>query len=224
MWLELVQVLCMLSQSLWVHMCISSVVSEKSSILEASTAFVLLQSLCLLDAPSLEGECDNDIPFRAEYSKVQLRVCLYVNLAATVARSFSEEGWAVHWAMGTIMCREQAFYCYAPVVEYFLVQVLDLLNSFGYVLHLMERAWKLISKSVWLLSLHLYHYCTSGYILQTGHYYSTQGSELGGAGDYFLPLEAFKHLECCLVRVKCLLEYQLDFSTFGDISMWWFQP
>ena len=33
-------------------MCISSVVSEKSSILEASTAFVLLQSLCLLDAPS----------------------------------------------------------------------------------------------------------------------------------------------------------------------------
>ena len=73
-WPSPVQALCLLSQSLWVHICIHFVVLEGldslvSSIHQALTVFHLL--FCIV--PDLWGEeFDGDVPFRIEYPRSPL--------------------------------------------------------------------------------------------------------------------------------------------------------
>lgn len=85
---------------LWLHMCISPTVSEKCYFLEAMSFF----PRCCQRPLSFQGEgCDKDIPVRSECSKIS-PLCLLpqcgVRLCVTLfsaARSFSTEGWAMHW-------------------------------------------------------------------------------------------------------------------------------
>jgi hypothetical protein len=113
-WFRPVQTLCMLPQSLWVHMCISPTVSRWPCFLSVFHPHWLLQPLYLSHTVPESWVFDGDIPYRAECSKVSHSL-LWVSmlLSSTVGKGFSDDTWARHWCMSVAECQLEPFYSFS---------------------------------------------------------------------------------------------------------------
>lgn len=104
-WLESVQVLSMLSQSLCIHISIGPIVSGRWCFLEVIHHLWLFRSFCPLFW-SFEGRGLVKIPDL----RLSFTFCTFCSnrflykLPSTSRRNVSDEGWAMHWYLGVIMC------------------------------------------------------------------------------------------------------------------------
>ena len=108
-WFECVKAFRMLSHSLWVHICISPIVSKWCCFLGVIHDHFLLYSFCLLfyiDPRVFRGDFNKDILFLAKCPKSLILFILSSCktlwlLSFTIKRNFSYECWWMHWSRST---------------------------------------------------------------------------------------------------------------------------
>lgn len=111
-WLRLVWALCIMPQSLSIHVCVSPVVSRMSGFLAVILPFWLLWSFCLLFLRvtwALRDGSDGDIPLRTQCSTVSHSlhaVHVWVSVFSPIYRKRkpSDDGWAIYWPMTITEC------------------------------------------------------------------------------------------------------------------------
>lgn len=117
-WLEFVQIFCVLSQSV-IHMCICTFVSRKHRFLEVIHHFWLfLPPLPHRSLMLWGGSCHIGIPFKTEHFKVSFTLCMMSSCGLlTARRSFSVEGWVMHLCMDLAICHQESLCCYVHLAE-----------------------------------------------------------------------------------------------------------
>lgn len=120
-WLASLQVLCMLSASLWVHMCIKPIFLENAISLELSTSSDTwtLSAFFSAQIPESWGKRLSQTSHRKHLTFYTLSSYGSLNISPyTARRSFSDKVWVIHLSIA--LSHLETFYCYVCFQTFYI--------------------------------------------------------------------------------------------------------